>query len=157
LNSGSRRCISATLILNYEGLISPIVSAIQALSAEITSIENTVAGFAQSFTTSELTFNRAAGNEVDTQTLCLTDGPNDQTPICVTKAQLAAILSSAVTRRASETVSQSDTQTSSSTLPESVSSDTPPVIQINGDDPAIVQVGGHLQRPGRHITGPEQD
>src|SRR6202049_1358483 len=37
--------------LNYSGLISPIVSAIQALSSEITSLENTIAGFAQSFTT----------------------------------------------------------------------------------------------------------
>jgi hypothetical protein len=35
---------NGTLSLNYIGLISPIVSAIQALSSEITSIENTVAG-----------------------------------------------------------------------------------------------------------------
>jgi len=33
--------------------------AIQALSSEITSIENTITGFADSFTTNELTFNRA--------------------------------------------------------------------------------------------------
>ena len=37
-----------TLGLNYTGLIAPIVRAIQALSAEITSIENTIAGFAAS-------------------------------------------------------------------------------------------------------------
>jgi tetratricopeptide (TPR) repeat protein len=33
-----------TLSVNYIGLVSPIVSAIQALSAELSSIENTVAG-----------------------------------------------------------------------------------------------------------------
>ena len=46
---------NGTLSLNYIGLISPIVSAIQALSAELSSIENTIAGFAQSFTTQVLT------------------------------------------------------------------------------------------------------
>jgi hypothetical protein len=35
-----------TLTLNYEGLISPIVSAIQALYADVQDLEQTVAGFA---------------------------------------------------------------------------------------------------------------
>ena len=39
-----------TLTLNYEGLIAPIVSAIQALDQQLTDLANTVAGFAQSFT-----------------------------------------------------------------------------------------------------------
>ena len=146
-----------TLTLNYEGLISPIVSAIQALSTELTSIENTIAGFAHSFTTNELTFNRATGNEVDTQTLCLTSGPTDPNPVCVTKAQLAALLSAAGASQTPESVSQSDPSNSSSTSPESVSSDTPPVIQINGDNPAIVQVGDTYNDLGATITGPQAD
>jgi trimeric autotransporter adhesin len=44
-----------TLGLNYIGLISPIVAAIQTLSAEITSLEATVAGFAESFTSDKVT------------------------------------------------------------------------------------------------------
>ena len=57
-----------TLSLNYIDLISPIVSAIQALSADVTSIENTIAGFANSFTTNQLTFVRGQGTEIDVQT-----------------------------------------------------------------------------------------
>jgi len=43
-----------TLGLNYIGLISPIVSAIQALSSEVNSLSATVAGFATSFHTQQL-------------------------------------------------------------------------------------------------------
>ena len=125
--------------------------------AELTSIENTIAGFAQSFTTNELTFNRATGNEVDTQTLCLTSGPTDTTPICITKAQLAALLSAAGASQTTKSVSQAEPSNSSSTFPESVSPDTPPVIQINGDNPAIVQVGDSYNDLGATITGPQAD
>jgi hypothetical protein len=45
---------NGTLGLNYIGLISPIVAAIQALSTEVTSLEATVAGFASSFHTQQL-------------------------------------------------------------------------------------------------------
>jgi hypothetical protein len=77
-----------TLSLNYIDLISPIVSAIQALSSELSSIENTVSGFADSFTTQELTFTRATGQE-----LCLQK--SDGTSVCVSGDQLAAVLAGA--------------------------------------------------------------
>ena len=35
--------------------------------------------------------------------------------------------------------------------------DTPPIIQINGDNPAIVQVGATYKDLGATITGPQQD
>ena len=39
----------------------------------------------------------------------------------------------------------------------SQATDTPPVIQINGDNPAIVQVGATYNDLGATITGPQQD
>jgi len=66
---------NGTLGLNYTGLIAPIVGAIKALAADLTSLEATVAGFADSFTTKQL---------------CLSDA-NGTT--CYTRAQLNAVLS----------------------------------------------------------------
>ena len=133
-----------TLSLNYIDLISPIVSAIQALSTDITSIENTIAGFAQSFTTNELSFNRATG-----QQLCLLE--SDGTSVCVTGDQLAAVLASENQSPADSSSASSDSNTASSTT------DTPPVISINGDNPAIVQVGASYNDLGATITGPQAD
>jgi hypothetical protein len=152
-----------TLSLNYIDLISPIVSSIQALSVDITSIENTLASFATSFTTHILT-----ADTIDTGTLCITDGPNDHAPVCVTKAQLAALLSAAPSTTGSvtspppsnpsPTPSVSVTSSASSTPPVSVtSSATPPVIHINGDTPAIIQVGDSYTDLGATITGPTAD
>jgi hypothetical protein len=106
-----------TLTLNYEGLIAPMVVAIQALSSELTSIETTVSGFAQSITS-------AVGNfgQLNTQQLCVTAGANDPSPVCITKAQLAAILSADGTIQASESVSQTSPQNPSASSSESVSS-----------------------------------
>lgn len=59
---------NGTLGLNYIGLISPIVSAIQALSSDIASIENALAGFAQSFVSNTIT----ANNELCVGSTCVT-------------------------------------------------------------------------------------
>jgi hypothetical protein len=133
-----------TLSLNYIGLISPMVSAIQQLSADIVSIENTIAGFATSFATNELTFDRGTGQE-----LCLSNGPSDQSPVCVTKDQLAVLLSAAV---ASQSAGSDASITTPSVIPA-----TAPIIQINGDNPAIVQIGDTYNDPGATITGPQAD
>jgi len=66
---------NGTLGLNYIDLISPIVFAIQALYADIQSIDQTLTGFALKFTTNELCVNKSDG-----------------TPVCVTGDQLAALL-----------------------------------------------------------------
>jgi hypothetical protein len=74
---------NGTLSLNYIGLISPIVAAIQALSAEITSLENTVAAFTDAITTKLLT-----ANAVQTQQLCVGS-------TCVTPQQFQAMVAAA--------------------------------------------------------------
>ena len=133
-----------TLSLNYIDLISPIVSAIQALSSEISSIENTIAEFANSFTTNQLTFVRGQGSEVDVQTLCIGS-------TCITESQLKALLASANQAAADGSSPSNDSNATSS------SPDTPPVISVNGDNPAVVQVGATYNDLGATITGPQAD
>jgi hypothetical protein len=125
-----------TLSLNYIDLISPIVAAIQELDKEITSLASTVAGFAQSITS-------VVGNfgQVNATELCLRS-------TCVTQAQLQALLAAA---------NQSASTSASPSSSTSAATDTPPVIAINGDNPAIIQVGATYADLGATITGPQAD
>jgi trimeric autotransporter adhesin len=125
-----------TLAVNYIDLISPIVSAIQALSVDITSIENTIAGFAEAFVSNRIT---AA------QELCVGS-------TCVTPAQFQAMVAAANGSQAGGSSSSSSGNDAASTAPE-----IPPVISINGDNPAFVQVGATYSDLGATITGPQAD
>jgi hypothetical protein len=129
-----------TLSLDYIDLISPIVAAIQELDKEITLLASTVAGFAQSITS-------AVGNfgQVNTQQLCVSD--TDGTT-CVTRSQLAAVLAAA---------NQSASASASPSPSTSAATDTLPVITINGDNPAIIQVGATYSDLGATITAPLAD
>jgi hypothetical protein len=125
-----------TLSLNYIDLISPIVAAIQELDREITSLASTVAGFAQSITTDVLN-----ATTVNAHQLCL-DGT------CVTATQLAALLAAA---------NQSASVSASPSSSTSNATGTPPVIAINGDNPAVIQIGASYTDLGATITGPQAD
>ena len=124
--------------LNYIGLISPIISAIQALSTELTSIDNTIAGFAQSFTSAIGNFGQVNTNELYVGSTC------------VTPTQFQAMVAAAGESRATPNAGDDASSNSQAT-------DTPPVIQINGDNPAIVQVGNTYNDLGATITGPQSD
>jgi hypothetical protein len=129
-----------TLSLNYIGLISPIVSATQALSAELTSIETTIAGFATIF---------------HTQELCVGS-------TCVTPTQFQAMVAAASQSGtgASGTGSPTPPPPSSDGTAASSSTDssaTPPVLQVNGDNPATIQVGATYTDLGATIEGPQAD
>ncbi len=137
-----------TLSLNYIDLISPIVAAIQELDREITSLASTVAGFAQSITTQVLTAMTGNFNQV-----CLADGAGKT---CITRSQLDAVLASA-NQSASASGSPSSSPPDATDTPDSKSSPQAPVIQINGDSPAIVHVGASYSDLGATITGPQAD
>jgi lysophospholipase L1-like esterase len=126
-----------TLSLNYIDLISPIVAAIQQLDKEITSLTSMITGFADGFTTKQLTFVRGQGDEIDVQKLCIGS-------TCVTEAQLRALLAAA---------NQSPVAPSST----SEATGTSPIIAINGHNPAVVQVGASYSDLGAIITGPQAD
>ena len=98
-------------------------------------MEQTVAGFAQSFTSQRGTF---------TNELCVGS-------TCVTPAQFQAMVAAV---NASQSSGQGSGTSSSN---DSQATDTPPIIQINGDNPAIVLVGATYNDLGATITGPQQD
>ena len=139
-----------TLSLNYIDLIAPVVKAIQALSNEIASIENTIASFADSFTTKQLTFDRATG-----QQLCLTDANGTS---CYTRSELDAAIAATNQTNSGQGTAASG-QGSGSDASSSLSTDHPslPTIQINGNNPATVQVGATYADLGATITGPQAD
>jgi len=130
-----------TLTLNYEGLISPIVAAIQALGAELASLEATVAGFANNIVSAHITATTGDFQQVNTNDLCVGS-------TCVTPAQFQAMVAAAGEPNGGRTVS----------APASTdATDTPPVISINGGNPAIIQVGETYADLGATITGPQTD
>jgi lysophospholipase L1-like esterase len=106
-----------TLGLNYLGLIAPIVEAVQGLAARLSSLEATVMGFSNSFTSKKVT----------TDELCFAD-QTGQT--CITKSQIDRLLSGAPS-----------VQISAPTLPVISGTTTPPSIDIQGANPAIINVG----------------
>jgi hypothetical protein len=136
-----------TLGLNYIGLISPIVSAIQALYTDVHSLIAEVQGFAQSFTSNTIT----ATNE-----LCVSNGSADENPVCVTKAQLAALLASQGSGSNQSPSAAQPSPAAATSLPESVTqnsaSSTPPTIIINGDNPAIITIGDSYADLGATVS-----
>jgi Domain of unknown function (DUF5011) len=120
---------NGTLGLNYLGLIAPIVEAIQSLSAQLSSLEATVSGFANSFTTKQL---------------CLTD---DSGTTCYTRSQLNVIVG---TPQSSVTISTPTPPTISGTT-------TPPSIDIQGSNPATIDVGSTYTDLGALATDNQGD
>jgi trimeric autotransporter adhesin len=169
--------------LNYAGFAPYIVEAVQQMYQQLTSLENTVAGFAQSITSTVGNFGTVNTQKVNTEQVCVGDTPNDPSPICLTKSQLAALLSQSASAQTPESVTSSTTsstpQYSTPTSTESATPSTgtstattsssttstgqsgqgsvPPQIQMNGANPAIVQVGATYNDLGATITGPQQD
>ena len=127
-------------------IIGPAMHVIQALEQKVAALSSTVAGFADSFTTKELTFTSGTGNQLTVQTLCI-----GQT--CINEAQLQALLAgqSAAAVQTNAAVSAANTTDATTAIDES------PIIEINGDNPAIVQVGANYQDLGATIEGPQQD
>jgi hypothetical protein len=74
--------------------------------------------------------------------------------VCVNQQQLAAIL--AATGQAGGTPGQGSAGGGSGD-PATSTPDTPPIIQINGDNPATIQVGDTYNDLGATITGPAAD
>jgi len=81
---------------------------------------------------------------------------SDGTAVCISGDQLAAILAAAGQTGNAQSSEQGSGSSGSGDQATS-SPDTPPVIQINGDNPAYVQVGATYNDLGATITGPQAD
>jgi hypothetical protein len=140
------------LSLNYAGFAPYMIKAIQQLAKQLTDLATTVASFADSFTTTkQLNYVRAIGQEL----LCLTHVPSDVNPVCITKSQLAAVL--AASNQSSSATPPSSPGSNASTTPATPPTGSPPVIQINGERPAIIPVGATYEDLGATIEGPQAD
>ena len=129
-----------TLTVNYPGLIAPMVKAIQALASQLSELANKVAGFAEQFTTKQLTFARADGDELHVNKLCVGS-------VCVTEAQFMQVFGA---RAASQTAAVNSAPS------QEAASSTPPVITVAGKNPAHINVGDAYSDLGARITGPTE-
>ena len=119
------------LMVDYAGLVSPLIEAVKELSNKIDSLAATIAGFAESFTSKQVTTNK----------LCVSDSSGNQT--CITKSQLDSLLLSAGQQGASST-GASVSVPASPTSTDSVATTTDtvaPVVTLIGANPATVSVG----------------
>jgi hypothetical protein len=106
-------------------------------------ITNTVTSFAERFVTKELVATNGTFDHLTAKTLCVED-------ICVSRDQLAALLAAAGQSGASSSWTQSST---ASTMPATSSS---PVISVNGNNPAHINVGDSYSDLGARIIGPTE-
>ena len=117
--------------VRYENITAILAGAIQALVTELTALEQTVAGFAQSFTT----------HKVTTDQLCLSDA-NGTT--CYTRSQLNTLLPG-------QTAAPQSGQGSASTTPAAGAG---PTITLLGDNPVRINVGATYIDPDVMVIGP---
>ena len=141
--------------LDYTKFVPLIISALKELYAKISDLAATVASFADHFTTKELTFTRAAGDELDVkrlkagETICLG-------ATCITESQLAAILVAAGQSAIPSGQGSAGTPAASSStapatdpmLSTSSAQGSPPQVIIAGNNPAHINVGDAYQDLG---------
>ena len=178
--------------LDTTAILAYVVGALQSLSAKLSDLSDTIASFADHFTTRELAFTRATGDDLtvkrlnadETTTGGLCARKVDGTAVCITGDQLAALLSqSAAAGFANPTPAPTQSQLANPTPaagtsptdnqlanptpdtdPASGTSDgtpstqtNPPVIQINGENPAHTMLATRttisaLRSPARKPT-----
>lgn len=147
-----------TLGLNYTGLIAPIIASIQSISHISGDFEtNLIAwlgnadnGINDLFAKNIYATNITSDQITATQELCVGS-------TCVTPAQFQAMVAAASQSGTTPSSSGQGSSSDNSGDPSTAIPDTPPVIQVNGDNPAIVQVGATYNDLGATITGPHAD
>jgi hypothetical protein len=114
--------------IDDRSIISVVVKAIQELT-------KTIASFANSFTTTELHYTRASGDEITTKKLCIG-------ATCITESQLQALLANAGSASSSPAPSEED---------DAIDAEAP-TITINGSNPATLHVGDTYNDLGATVT-----
>ena len=115
-----------------------LLAAVQKLIAKVSALADTIASFADHFMTKELVATNGTFDQISAKKLCVED-------VCVTRGQFLAMVAVAGQSGTSATWTQSS---------DAASSTTPPIIQINGNNPAHIQVGASYNDLGAVITGP---
>jgi intein/homing endonuclease len=100
-------------------------------------------------------FNKVYAQEVHTDKLCVSDSGGET---CITRSQLNALLAGqTASAAASGSAGSGGASSSGNSGSSSSATSTPPVIQVNGDDPATIQVGAAYNDLGASITSPQTD
>jgi len=129
--------------MNYAGLTPYLVKAVQQIATITDAFEqNLIAWLGNASNGIEAIF---AHEGHFSDRLCVGSGASET---CINQQQLAALLA---------TSNQSAAAPTSPSQSGSTATDTPPVIAINGNNPATVQVGETYNDLGATITGPQAD
>jgi hypothetical protein len=150
--------ISSTFEQNLIAWLGSASNGIGEFFAQVGNFQTTNTETSNASTTNTQTLNAS--------TVCLTQSNGQQ--VCVTGDQLAALLSGqaaadtpiSVTSTADSNSSPGSSESATSTVPNPSpgdATDTPAVIQVNGDNPAIIQAGATYNDLGATITGPQAD
>ena len=145
--------------LNYAGLTPYLVKAVQEIATISGAFKANLIAWLGSASNGIGTIfaNVFKGNEADLQKLCITDSPTNSSPLCITKSQLVGLLSqSAAANPPTSVTSFTSTQASNSGDPGNANS-TPPMISINGANPATISTGTTYADLGATITAPKAD
>ena len=148
--SATALTLDGTLGLNYTGLIAPIIGAIQGIAHIAGDFQKDLIawlGNASNGITDFFARNGHFSNE-----LCVGS-------TCVTAQQFQAMVAATGQTATAPTSSGqgSGTPSDGAASSTSVSPATPPVIAINGDNPAIIHVGDTYADLGATVTGPAED
>jgi hypothetical protein len=141
---------NGTLLLNYAGFAPYLTAAVQTI-ANISGVfeQNLIAwlGNAENGVVDLFAKNGHFSNE-----LCVGS-------TCVTPVQFQAMVAAANISQSSGQEGGGTSASPMTTSPsnDSQATDTPPVIQINGNNPAIIKVGATYNDLGAIITGPQAD
>jgi hypothetical protein len=141
--------------LNYAGFTPYIIKAVQEIASISDSFEQNLIAWLGNASNG---ITDLYATVVHTRQLCVEE--SDGTPVCITGDQLAAVLAAANQSGAGASGTGSSTPpppSSDGAASSSADSATPPVLQVNGDNPAVIQVGGTYTDLGAQITGPQAD
>ncbi|MGE0236081.1 tail fiber domain-containing protein [Methylocystis sp.] len=116
--------------------------------------------FARDIFASNVAADMGTFTTTSTRKLCITDGANDNAPLCLTKSQLAALLSAGGASQGINVVGssplESDTPPASPT-DESDTSPQAPIIALNGNASSTIDRGASYNDLGARITAPTSD
>ena len=142
--------------LNYAGLTPYLVKAIQEIAAISGTFKANLIAFLGSASNGIGDFFAHVGHfdETDTGKLCINSGTNQT---CITQQQLAALLSQSAGSGLPTSVTSSGGSQVTNSANTGNANSTPPVIAINGENPATITVGSTYADLGATITAPQAD
>jgi hypothetical protein len=140
------------LEVNYGALPFALINAVKEIATISGTLETSLVAWLGNASNGIDQFFANVGNfhTVNTNQLCVGS-------TCVTPAQFQSMLAAANQSASSQTPPSSSSSDGAAASSSADSSATPPVLQVNGDNPAVIQVGATYTDLGATIEGPQAD